>query len=86
MSNIKDAADAIAKFADAMKRQVEQIDTVLCETGDELAFWAWTPEDDFALTFLPLPMRIRDDDLLHSEWSQAVMDALPAHVIVRAYD
>ena len=82
MSNLRDAADIIAKFAEAMKTQIEQVDCVLVESGDELAFYGSTPQDDCAFATLSLPVRLESEEsLLHREWSAALMDMLPLKTI-----
>lgn len=81
MSDLRSAADKIARAAKADGARIDQIDTVLCESGDVIMFYSYAGDRAF-MASMNLPFVVKsEDEFLSREWGEALVRLLPAAIL-----
>lgn len=84
MTDLRSAADKIADAERAASARIDQIDTVLCESGDAILYYCYASGRMFTAS-MNLPFVVKaDGEFLSKEWGEALVRLLPTPILAES--
>lgn len=84
MNDLRAAADKVANAAKAERARIDQVDAVLCESGDAIMFYCHAGNRTLTAS-MNLPFTVKAaDEFLSKEWSEALVRLLPASIFAES--